>query len=1249
MRSASRDGLFGMFFLLVLMLMPRPLAAQTDTIASECDTISTFPWEAYFGRGLGCWSQSGPGYWTVDSPQSVYATLNSNVSSAGFVTLTTPPLRLDCDSTGLRLWWKDRRTVLYPNLKVMVQKEDGTRDTLYSAIMAATFTQHSVSLASYVGQTVRITFEVRLSYSSYASRGILSEIGICTQDAPAGYLSAPIMASVNDNVMAVLNLTRGQLPQTYIWNSAMLGPLTGSDTLQLTYTLAGQDTLTVTASNAYGSITRQAVVRVYDCPAVAIPWREDFAQGDTASYNVCWVFNGWTRSSSFTAYDERGVNQTFYNAYATSIPGSFMLTQPVAIPAMGVEHLSLWTLADGPLTVRVSTTASTDTADYTDILLTVPENSSRREMWWRTANLAAYAGQTVRFGFFKTSGTEALVSQVKVDYDILPVIGNIIGPTEAMVDSVSPYNATILHGDTAGLTYTWHSSLLDTTITLNSTPLTLNYTTSGRDILTLVVSNAYGSDTVTVMIEVVDCSSVSVPYIEDFEGVLISSPLVSGSLPGCWGYNWNGSNASYGPHVIAEHQYISNLPPGQALVMEAGRSTGYGNCAEVVLPRMADSLQSLSVAFDYRFESSGNGTLTVGYYSDNTFTALQTMTPQGLYYRRDTVNLAAAAPDGRIALRWSCGNLYYAVVIDNIKVFHDSGVRMSRPETVSVDSITATTARITWAAVPNATAYHVLLDGVVDSVVSDSSFLITGLDHSSQYICYVASIAGNDTSAYSFRQFLTTCLTVELPYFNDFSNGDRSIICWSKHMVNSFAEDGTLYISRDLRASYYRGRRPFMTTPVIDHPGNELLVCFRLRVTSSDPSIRYGVLVVGAMTDPADPSTFIAIDTLDAGGGWRDVQFNTRGLDTTRVAISFYPAYESYSGLPVRITDLHIEASAPCAQLHSAESVVHGTTSASLGWQYDTYGDHTPQGVLITLCDLTSGGTTTFEAHGTDTLLADLPFRHTFRADLRSLCGSDTSVAISVYFELDTVWYRMSVASADTLIGTVSGDGVYVDGDTAVIMATPAEGYHFLLWNDSVATNPRSVVMTCDTSFTAYFAPDTASQQDTVWYSVSVTERLVDREDLLVEEHENVEYAGVGLYMDGATVTLTAPYVNAFKCPSEFLGWVFAEGDTIRENPYSFVVTSDIVVVAVVREGVGIVDVGGTSFALYPNPARGEVTLDCGGDAEAIFIDLHGREVLRTRCREGKNRIDIGSLPAGVYYVRLAATSASATLKLVIQ
>ncbi len=65
--------------------------------------------------------------------------------------------------------------------------------------------------------------------------------------------------------------------------------------------------------------------------------------------------------------------------------------------------------------------------------------------------------------------------------------------------------------------------------------------------------------------------------------------------------------------------------------------------------------------------------------------------------------------------------------------------------------------------------------------------------------------------------------------------------------------------------------------------------------------------------------------------------------------------------------------------------------------------------------------------------------------------------------------YVVSVESSDLLQGTVSGGGTYYENTSVEIVAQPNEGYKFTMWNDSVTDNPRTIVVSQDTLFTAYF------------------------------------------------------------------------------------------------------------------------------------------------------------------------------------
>jgi hypothetical protein len=71
-------------------------------------------------------------------------------------------------------------------------------------------------------------------------------------------------------------------------------------------------------------------------------------------------------------------------------------------------------------------------------------------------------------------------------------------------------------------------------------------------------------------------------------------------------------------------------------------------------------------------------------------------------------------------------------------------------------------------------------------------------------------------------------------------------------------------------------------------------------------------------------------------------------------------------------------------------------------------------------------------------------------------------------FTADT--FTITVISSNGAYGSVSGSGTYNYNTPALISATPFYGYHFVQWNDGNTDNPRTVTVTENTGYTAYFA-----------------------------------------------------------------------------------------------------------------------------------------------------------------------------------
>lgn len=83
-----------------------------------------------------------------------------------------------------------------------------------------------------------------------------------------------------------------------------------------------------------------------------------------------------------------------------------------------------------------------------------------------------------------------------------------------------------------------------------------------------------------------------------------------------------------------------------------------------------------------------------------------------------------------------------------------------------------------------------------------------------------------------------------------------------------------------------------------------------------------------------------------------------------------------------------------------------------------------------------------------------------------SVYYGDWSAGIDIYYASR---YHVEVRANDSDRGRVSGGGEYGVGATATLRATPWTMYGFLQWNDGDTSNPRRIVVTQDTSFTAIF------------------------------------------------------------------------------------------------------------------------------------------------------------------------------------
>ena len=70
--------------------------------------------------------------------------------------------------------------------------------------------------------------------------------------------------------------------------------------------------------------------------------------------------------------------------------------------------------------------------------------------------------------------------------------------------------------------------------------------------------------------------------------------------------------------------------------------------------------------------------------------------------------------------------------------------------------------------------------------------------------------------------------------------------------------------------------------------------------------------------------------------------------------------------------------------------------------------------------------------------------------------------------------FNVTVNTSSEMLGTVSGGGAFLEGDTATLTAVAVEGYRFDHWSNGSRENPLIFEVRSDTTLTAYFVEDIA-------------------------------------------------------------------------------------------------------------------------------------------------------------------------------
>ena len=506
---------------------------------SDCDTVQAENWTVNFNTDYDCWYRPAGCNWTLGNNQ-IYSRVSNVPFDSRIVSQAIMVPAWADDSLVVKWTANATGTQQEHTMYMLISDGDYTDLSQWYTLVADTITYfqpktYQAPLTAYANKVIHIAFvnnPITVAALSIDYRYInIRDIRVRSLRKPAISLVQPPSAHAGQSTTVRAELTAGSpTGLSYTWHSTMAaaGLATDStigDTLQIVYDTTGTDTITVIAANAYGSDTATTTLTVLGCAAVdSLPWVPQLRYYN--SNLTCWQFlnySYWNNSRwSMNIYNQL----RSYAAATGDTANNWLITPAIDLPStldgstfrwttqtysQNIDHVVYHPYMD----VLLTTGDATDTSTYTNVLFADYLYTESQRTY--ETSLDSFAGQTIHIAFVHrgTRGGYIQLDAVSIENGGRPEVV-ITPPTALNVGDSCRFTAHIVSGARNGLTYTWNSTLAG--ITMLGSSFYIVYPAAGIDTITCIATNAFGSDTATVIMPVHDCPPISLPWLEDFEG-----------------------------------------------------------------------------------------------------------------------------------------------------------------------------------------------------------------------------------------------------------------------------------------------------------------------------------------------------------------------------------------------------------------------------------------------------------------------------------------------------------------------------------------------------------------------------------------------------------------------------------------------------------------------------------------------------------------------------------------------------------
>lgn len=624
-----------------------------------------------------------------------------------------------------------------------------------------------------------------------------------------------------------------------------------------------------------------------------------------ASYFVAGTDLSGTGHNSSTGFVVSG---SFSNVTGSAItPDNWLITPAITLTANST--LSFWicgqdaSYAAEHYGVYISTTNATSTSAFT-MLNQWTIGSSKVQTAWeeKTVDLSAYTGQTVYIAFRHFNCNDQFV----LDLDDVTITAQPTSPTivanpitldfgtTSLGTTVDATVAVTTFNLTAGVTATTAApfsvsadgTTYGTTATLATAGGTLYVqyapTTAGTDNGTVTLAST-GATNVTVSLtgSAIDCSNITIPFTEGFEGGIDCWTMISADP---------ANNDRFGIYADA-NAYDGNFDFRFSSFSTASDYNQYLITPQLTLP----AGQTYTLKFYYKGYNANENFKVLYSTTDNnlsSFTMLSDFTNVATSWTLVALDLPAGTK--YVAINYY-GNYQYYLYVDNINIAPLSApdVFISGPTELEVGSTGTFSATS-----PLANSFAWVVDGVAATSTTNTltySFTTAGI-HNVKVIA--TNNVGSNADSMDVDVYVCNAIT-QFPYTEGFENSFR---CWTMISMDpandgnfgvlnnaSYANEGThafMFSSYSSASDYNQ----YLITPELQFPaGSSYSFGFYYMGWSADDNFK----VLYSTTDNNPSSFTVLADYTNVATEWTQTAV-ALPAGTKYVAINYYGDYSYY-------------------------------------------------------------------------------------------------------------------------------------------------------------------------------------------------------------------------------------------------------------------------------------------------------------------------------------------------------------------